>query len=159
MAKPLRDSLEQENRTASMIAPLPPALLGTPPAELNEDPFWIENKAPSTTERVGTAVGEALGTLSSRVRSGLRVVKGKSREAEDKIEDITDSAEVRARELSGDAEIRVDEFGRTAYRRMRQARVVARRAMYERPIESIVAIGGIGIVLGFVLRIWRSNGD
>ena len=162
MAEPLRDSLEQENRTAS-IAPLPPALPETRPEDLNEDPFWVGSKGTSTTERVGSAVGEALGTLSSRVRSGLRVVAGKSREAsrqaENRIEGLTDSAEDKARELSRDAEIRFDEFRRTAYQRLRQARSAARHAVNERPLESIVAIGAVGLVIGFVLRIWRSNGD
>jgi ElaB/YqjD/DUF883 family membrane-anchored ribosome-binding protein len=91
------------------------------------------------------------------------VVAGKSREAsrqaENRIEDLTDSAEVKARELSRDAEIRFDEFRRTAYQRLRQARSAARRAVNEHPLESIVAIGAVGIVIGFVLRIWRSNGD
>jgi ElaB/YqjD/DUF883 family membrane-anchored ribosome-binding protein len=138
---------------------LRPALPRTPPAGLIESPYWVEDSTPSATERVGSAVGEALGSLSSRVRSVMRLVAGRSKKTENTIEDLTDSAEERASELSRYAEIRFDEFRRTTYRRIRRARTAARHAINERPLESLLAIGGMGIVIGFVLRIWRSNVD
>lgn len=157
MAEPLWDFDESE-REPTMIDPLPPALPETPPGELHQKPFVVgEGETP--TERVGNAVGEAIGNLSSRVRSGLRAMSGKSREAGEAIGSITDTAQERARELSQEAAIRVDEFRQNTYRRIRQARAAGRRAVNEHPLESLVAIGGMALMVGCLLRIWRSNGD
>lgn len=155
MADPLRHSYDEELESAT-IAPLPPALPGTPPAELHEGPFVIDDGVPSRTERMGNAVGEAFGNITSRVRSGLRVVAGRSRQAG---ETLTENAQDRARELSREAGIRIDEFRRMAYRRVHQARVAARRSIDERPAQTILVIGGAAVVIGFILRVWRSNRD
>ncbi len=158
MAEPLRHSYEQDAESAT-IAPLPPALPGTPPAEIHEGPFVVEEREPSTTERVGSAVGEAFGNLRSRVRSGIQVVAGRSREAGDSLGDMTETAQERAREWSRDAGVRFDQFRRNAYRRIHQARVTTQRTVHEHPLESILAIGGLAVVIGFVLRVWRDNRD
>ncbi len=158
MAEPLRNFDEHESEPAT-IEPLPPALPETPAEELYDRPFVVEDEPRTATERVGSVVGEVMGSLQSRIRSGLSVVKGRSRDAGDAIGDAAESAQEKARELSEEARIRIDELRRNAYRRMRQARVAGRRAVDEYPLQSLVAIGGMALVLGFLLRIWRANGD
>ncbi len=157
MAEPLRN-YDQENESAT-VEPLPQALPEPTAADIREGPYVVDDEAPSATERVGNAVGEAIGNLKSKVRSGMQVVSDRSRDAGETIGDITDSAQERARELSQQARIRADEFRRTARRQLRNARVAANRAANEHPIETILAIGGVGLVVGFLLRIWRSSRD
>jgi ElaB/YqjD/DUF883 family membrane-anchored ribosome-binding protein len=162
MAEPLRHSYDEEVKPESAPMeqkPLPPALPGTPPAEFHEEPFLLEDERTSAAQQLGSAMGGALGNLSSRVRSGLRVVAGRSKDAGDALGEMTDTAQERAKELSQQAGIRMDEFRRTAYQRIRSARVALRRTIDERPLESILAIGGMALVIGFVLRVWRSNRD
>jgi ElaB/YqjD/DUF883 family membrane-anchored ribosome-binding protein len=162
MAEPLRRSLEEEHiETASLdvVAPLPPALPGTPPAEIHEGPFVVENEPPSTTERVSGAARGAIDSVKSSLRSGIDVVSSKSRDAGEALGDMAESAQEKAKELSEDARIRFDEFRRSAYHRMRQAKGAARKAADEHPLETILAIGGAALVIGFLLRVWRSNNE
>lgn len=163
MAEPLRN-YDRENESAT-VEPLPRALPEPTAADLREEPYVLGDETTSTdetvstTERVGNAVGDVIGSLKSRVRSGLRVVSDRSRDAGDAIGDMTDSAQERARELSQQARIRADELRRTARRRFREARAAAGRATNEHPIETILAVGAVGLVVGFLLRIWRSSRD
>lgn len=160
MAEPLRHEYDEEKiETASLdVAPLPPALPETPPAELHEGPFVVGENKP-IMDRMNESVSTAVDTIKSQVRSGMEVVAEKSSEAGDALGEAADAAKERAREFSRDAQIRMDEFRRTAYQRMRQARTAARRAADEHPLETILAIGGFAMVVGFLLRVWRSNSD
>ena len=157
MAEPLRDFDEQESESPK-IDPLPAALPETPPEELYDRPLVVGD-GETATERAGSAVGEAIGSFNSRIRSGLRVVSGKTREAGEAIGDVTDTAQEKTRQFSQQAAIRMDELRRYAYRRIRQARSAGRRAVDEHPLAALAAIGGTALVVGFLLRIWRSNGD
>lgn len=166
MAEPLRHKYEEDKiETASLdVSPSPPALPPTPPAELHEGPFVVggsveDVKNRGIADRVSETVSDAMETIQSQARSGVRTVAEKSREAGDALGDAAESAQERARELSREAQIRMDEFRRAAYRRMRQARTAARRAADEHPLETILAIGGFALVVGFLLRVWRSNSD
>ncbi len=157
MAEPLRQSYEEENRDSAPleVAPLPPALPGTPPGETHEGPFIVESEDRTTKDRFGDAVDE----VRSRVRSGMKVVAERSREAGDALATAADHAQEKAREISEEARIRAEEIRRAAFERVRQARAAAQRARNERPLQALLVIGGAALVVGLLLRIWRSNSD
>lgn len=157
MAEPLRN-YDQKNESAT-VEPLPHALPEPTEAELREGSYVVGSESPSTTERVGNAVGEAIGNLKSRVQSGIRVVSDRSRDAGATISEMTDTAQEKAREISQEARIRADQLRRAANLRLREARGAARKAANEHPIETILAIGGMAVVIGLLLRIWRSSRD
>lgn len=158
MAEPLRNLDGQVNELAR-IEPVPPALPEAPRGDLHQRPLVIESGVAGATERTGNAAEEAIGNSRLGGLCDLRVVAGRSREAGDAVGDMTDGQQGRARGLSEEAAIRMDEFRWTTRRRMQQARAASRKAVSEHPLESLLAIGGMALMVGFLLRIWRSNGD
>jgi hypothetical protein len=158
MAEPLRNFDEHKQKPAT-TKPLVPVLSETLPGEFLGSPSEVRGKSQNATEHFGSKVGEAIGNLNSRIQSGLRVLYGKSHHVGEAIGDITNTPQHEARPLSQNAPILMGEFRRNAYRRLQKAKAASQRAMNEHPIESLVAIGGVALVTGFLLRIWRSNGD
>lgn len=157
MVDPLRHSNEEEKRR-----PIP-GDRNTSPEDSSrrfiEETFVVEEVTPTRSERLGSAVGGAVASLHSRVRSGMRVVAGKSKSAKGSLEEMRTNARQRARDLSRDARSRMDEFRQDAQRRMRDAKAQTQRTVHEHPLETILAIAGVAIAAGFLLRVWRSNRD
>ncbi len=162
MPEPLKNAdLEKEKLATTPVgtAPMPPALPGTPPAYDEEQGRRMEMEAERRGRSLGEAVGGALGSLRAKVRSGLRVVGGKSHRYSEQFDEAADAAREKARELRDDAEVRLDNYRRMARQRFYEARREARRAAHDYPLQTLAVIGGTAFVIGFVLRIWRDNSD
>jgi hypothetical protein len=161
------------------VAPLPPALPGMATDE--DDRYAAESsnsRLNSAAGRVGGAVGSAVGSMR---RARLRVVGGRNSDAasqlrdtaqrtRERISDLTDEAGDTMSEWKDTAADRMDHFREVAGERLRRfsgtmnnrlyyARHRAQYLAREYPVHTILAFGGLAFVVGFTLRIWRSNGD
>jgi hypothetical protein len=162
------------------VAPLPPALPGMATDE-EENSYAADRSNPrlnSAAEKVGGAVGSAVESIR---RARLKVVGGRNSDAASQLRDTAQRTRERVSDLTGEAGDTISEWTDTAADRMDQFREVAgerlrnfsgtmsnrlyyarRRAQYlarEYPLHTILAFGGLAFIVGFTLRIWRSNGD
>jgi ElaB/YqjD/DUF883 family membrane-anchored ribosome-binding protein len=185
---------EDRFNTAAAV-PEPPALPGTPPPDrLLPEADRTNPRLNAAAERVGGAVGSAVGSM----RRGMRVVGGRDRatstrlsemaDPKGRMSDLADSASAtvsdlkdtasekldelkgRASDLSQRAGERLGELKSTAGDRMSDFADTARDRVYyarrranyltnEYPVQTILGFAGLAFVIGFALRIWRSNGD
>lgn len=181
------------NRVAE--APLPELLPGTPSPDhlLPEADFRSSRRLNAAAEKVGGAVGSAVGSM----RRGMRVVGGRDRsrtrlddlaDPKGRTSDLADSAAAtvsdlkntasdkldvllerasglserageRLGELKSTAGERVSDFADTARDRLHYARRRANHLTNEYPVQTILGFAGFAFVIGFALRIWRSNGN
>lgn len=154
MADPLRKPLEPDFTVEPFTEP-----------ELPESTADIRRVEPENrklidaAESVGSTLGSAVGTIRDRVQSGLEVVKKRSAEKGASVDDLTEKVRDRASEVTEQANRRLQEWSSAAQRRIRTLRVQVQEFSRERPAELILAIGGIAIVAGIILRLWRSNRD
>lgn len=168
MAEPLRNSpfTEEEERLGigpTGVAPLPPALPGTPPAS-DEDLIARkrvvrDNYTEDTARSIGETVGNAIGSLRERVRSGLRVVGGKSKRAGDGLDEMADEARDKAEEFADEARERMRVWRYKARQQTYRARRYAQQMARNHPLQALGMIAGSAFAIGFMLRIWRSNSD
>ena len=77
----------------------------------------------------------------------------------DRAGDITQRAGERISELKDTAGERMSDFADTARDRLHYARRRANYLCNEYPVQTILGFAGFAFVIGFALRIWRSNGD
>jgi ElaB/YqjD/DUF883 family membrane-anchored ribosome-binding protein len=77
----------------------------------------------------------------------------------DRATDLSQRASERIGELKNTAGERMSDFGETARNRLYFARRRARYLTNEYPVQTILGFAGLAFVIGFALRIWRSNGD
>ncbi len=102
----------------------------------------------STAETIGSAVGSAVGKVRQipdrlqEMKERFTVIRG--RKQEDTVSKAKDVAE---------------DLKRGAQQKMQEARTRADRLARENPLQTILAIAGLGLVLGIVLRIWRDHAD
>jgi hypothetical protein len=73
--------------------------------------------------------------------------------------DITQRAGERISELKNTAGDRMSDFATTSRNRLYYARRRAKYLSNEYPVQTILGFAGLSFVIGFALRIWRSNGD
>jgi ElaB/YqjD/DUF883 family membrane-anchored ribosome-binding protein len=154
MADPLRKPLEPDFTVEPFTEPELP--------ESTADRRRVEpenQKLVDAAESVGSTLGSAVGTIRHRVQSGLEVVKKRSAEKGASVGDLTEKVRDRASEVTEQANRRFQEWSSAAQRRIRTLRVQVHEFSQERPAELILAIGGIAIVAGIILRLWRSNRD
>lgn len=154
MADPLRKPLESDFTVEPFTEPELP--------ESTADIRRVEpenRKLVDAAESVGSTLGSAVGTIRDKVQSGLEVVKKRSAEKSTSMEDLTAKVRDRAGEVKEQANRRVQEWSNAAQRRVRTLRVQVHEFSRERPAELILAIGGIAMVAGIILRLWRSNRD
>lgn len=120
--------------------------------------------------RAAGAVGSAIGSAVSAVRhaperlqdAGRRfgVIRGRRRErAAGTAREWRDAASERIENIRHVAGERAGEWRRTAEHRLVDVRERASRAVNDYPIQTILAAGAAGLVLGAVLRAWRSHGE
>jgi ElaB/YqjD/DUF883 family membrane-anchored ribosome-binding protein len=95
-----------------------------------------------TAQSVGTAFGKAVAkargvpSRMAELRQRFTVIRGKARE------DTASAAQ---------------DIRQNARQKLTSVRTRAQYYAHEHPLEFIVAAGGVGVVLGFALRIWRSS--
>lgn len=167
MAEPLRKlplQDEEEERLAAVpggIEPLPPALPGTPPAFDEEEGRRMERERmlEDRASSLGEAMGSAISSLRQRVRSGMRVVAGRSRQAGSELDEMADTAREKAEDFADEAQRRFADWRLEARKQMYRGRLYARRMARENPAQAIGVIAGTAFVVGLMLRIWRSNSD
>lgn len=157
MADPRWHYKDDEQRKREEMDPLNFAFPEEEPIRFGEERFVVEEITPTKSERLGNAVGEAVGSLHSRLRSGIRLVTGKSKDAQGRFGEKREQARLKAQDLSRDAKARMAELRKEAERRMREAKARTQQTVRERPLESILVVAGAALVTGFILRVWRSN--
>jgi len=139
--------------------------------------------------RAAESIGSALGTTVGRMRNGLTLVKGNLVETgteirgqiSEKAAEIRDKVESQAQDLGATARAKAAEFGDVVQDTSEQIASIAERQWLElrenarqrlmmarnrtavlkqdHPLELIAAFAASAFVLGFALRVWRSNHD
>ena len=102
----------------------------------------------ATAERIGSAVGSAVGTM----RRGLHVVPRRVDEARERLGEA-------GGDLRDDIRAAAGELKENAQHRLFEARLRARRYANEKPLHVVGAAAFAGLALGAALRIWRRNRD
>jgi ElaB/YqjD/DUF883 family membrane-anchored ribosome-binding protein len=110
-------------------------------------------------ETFGSALGSAVGAIRGKVQSGLEVVKKRSDGKRTSVEDLTEKVRDRAERVRDEASQRIQEWSSIAQHRVRILRERAREFSRDRPAELVLAIGGVAMIVGIILRLWRSNRD
>jgi ElaB/YqjD/DUF883 family membrane-anchored ribosome-binding protein len=154
MADPLRKRLEPDFTVEPFAEPALPE--STADAE---EPRERDRKLVNAAETVGSALGSAVGTIRGKVQSGLEVVKMHSAQQVGSMDELTEKVRNRTDEVKEQANRRVQEWSSTAQRRIQDLRMRVRAFSRERPEELILVIGGVAMIAGIILRVWRSNRD
>jgi ElaB/YqjD/DUF883 family membrane-anchored ribosome-binding protein len=171
MAEPLRKPVEPLVSDDPLeIAPLP----GTPPAYDESEVRRMKRESQpalvNAAETVGSTVGSAVGTIRDKVHSGLGVVKKRSADNGMNVDELNETVRTRANEAAENIRARTNEVTEATSRRIREwsgatqrriemLRTRGKEFSRERPAELILVIGGIAMVAGIILRLWRSNRD
>lgn len=156
MADPLRKHLEPD----FTVEPFTESALPESTADVKElQPRERGRKLVKAAETVGSTLGSAVGTIRGKVQSGLEVVRKRSAEKSASMDELTEKVRNRTGEVREQANRRIQEWSSTAQRRIRVLRVRAREFSRERPEELILAIGGVAMITGMILRLWRSHRD
>jgi ElaB/YqjD/DUF883 family membrane-anchored ribosome-binding protein len=79
------------------------------------------------------------------------------RDAAARVQEIAHAAQDKAAELSNQAREKTAELGRQARNNYYQARLKAKRTVREYPVETALAAGAVGILIGVALRIGRAR--
>ena len=126
-------------------------------------------------EQIGAMLGRAVSGVRGfpdRLRKGIHVVKGQAREQAGSATDAaSDLAQSMTERISGlrqeaaqtaaqwreEAGERAGQLYLLAGERIADARSRARRATRENPIQMIIGFAAASFVIGFGLRLWRSN--
>lgn len=132
------------------VAPPDPRYHGTlaPLASSEPQSSTALNEA---AESIGSAVGKAVDTvqhLPERLQDMKRrftVIRGR---AQRDVGAKTDELKFKAGEFKDEAALRVSE-----------ARSRAERIARQYPLQTILAMAGVGLLLGMALRIWRDHAD
>lgn len=98
----------------------------------------------TTAERIGNAVGIAVGTM----RRGLHVIPRRVGEAKERMSET-------GGDLREDARAAALDLKETAQQRIFEARLRTHRYMNENPFHVVAAAAGAGFAIGVALRIWR----
>lgn len=158
MADPLRKPLEPDHELPAVGTT---ALPGTSPLadELEARRMKREQERPlvNAAESVGSKLGSAAGAIRNTVQSGIELVKKGSSETNSSLEDLSDTVRERADELTGQTRLRTQQWTTEAERRIRAVRRQVHKFSEQRPTEFVLAIGGIAVIAGLILRLWRSN--
>ncbi len=95
-------------------------------------------------ESIGSAVGKAVDTVQrlperlQDMKERFTVIRGRARE---------------------DAAAKTEELKEEAAQKVSEVRSRAERLARQYPLQTILAMVGIGLLLGIVLRIWRDHAD
>src|SRR5512146_2173310 len=162
---PSGESMEEEGRMSSEpVRPMPP-VPGTQvpepassmmPPRLDPDrelpPADVQRNARlhETAETIGAAVGSA-------VESVRELPRRLQRELPRRMQDMKQRFTVIRGRTSQDASAAAAEWKQTAQHKVSQARHRAEYLAHEYPIHVIVGAAVTAFVIGFALRVWRSN--
>jgi len=80
-----------------------------------------------------------------------------SRDAAARVQEITHSAQDKAAELGTQAREKTAELGRQARTNYFRARLKAKQTVREYPVETALAVGAVGLLVGVALRIGRAR--
>ena len=101
--------------------------------------------------------------LSNSARAAVADLKDSAGEKldalKDRTGDIAQRAGGRITDLKDTATERMSDLADTARDRLHYARRRANYISNEYPVQTILGFAGFAFVIGFALRIWRSNGD
>ena len=79
------------------------------------------------------------------------------RMAVDRVQEITQAAQDKAAELGSQARERTMELGRQARANYFRARLKANQTVREYPVQTALAVGAVGLLVGVALRIGRAK--
>jgi ElaB/YqjD/DUF883 family membrane-anchored ribosome-binding protein len=79
------------------------------------------------------------------------------RDANARVHEIAHAAQDKAAELGNQAREKTAELGRQARNNYYQARLKAKRTVREHPVETALAAGAVGVLVGVALRIGRAR--
>jgi hypothetical protein len=167
------DPQSTSSQPASAVSRLP----GTPPKvdEALGRQMEREQQIYQVAEQIGAMLGKAVSGVRGfpdRVRKGLHVVKDQAREqagsATDAASDLAQSMTERIsglrqeaaqtatqwREKAGE---RAGKLNQLAGEKIADARSRAMQATRENPIQMIIGFAAASFIIGFGLRLWRSN--
>lgn len=122
-------------------------MVGTVPLD-HELPPARSERLSATAERIGSAVGSAVGTM----RRGLHVMPRRMDAAKER---LTETKE----DLRQDISAAASDFRDTARQRIFEARVKTRHYVNEKPFHVVGGAALTGFALGVALRIWRWKRD
>jgi ElaB/YqjD/DUF883 family membrane-anchored ribosome-binding protein len=116
----------------------------------------------ATAEKIGSAVGSAVGTLRS-ASSRVKIMPQRGRDSvgdmRERLGDMTEQLKERSQELTQNAREAAEEWKQTARDRIMQARRRARAFTHENPLQALAVAAAIGFAIGVGLRIWRWSLD
>ena len=79
------------------------------------------------------------------------------RDATARVQEITHAAQDKVAELGNQAREKTAELGRRAKNNYQQARLKAKQTVQEYPVETALAAGAVGLLVGVALRIGRAR--
>jgi ElaB/YqjD/DUF883 family membrane-anchored ribosome-binding protein len=124
------------------------ALYDQPLEDIGRPESQTARKLNATAERVGNAIGNAVGA----VRRRLEVVPRRIDEAKERLSEA-------GGDMREDVRAAAAEWKQTAQRRLTDARIQARSYAYEKPFHVVGAAAALGLAVGVGLRIWRSRNE
>ena len=98
----------------------------------------------ATAERVGNAIGNAVGSMRRR----LQLVPRRIDEAKERLTEA-------GGDMREDMRAAAAEWKETAQRRVSEARIQVRRYANEKPFHIVAGAAVLGMAIGVGLRIWR----
>jgi ElaB/YqjD/DUF883 family membrane-anchored ribosome-binding protein len=122
----------------------------------------------SAPDKIKAVAEETRGVAASRMNDLAGTARARAEDAAARVAEITDDARVKAQEWTEAAASRAEEMRRAAAERaaelrsrararFSQARLQANQVVHDHPLQVVLAAGAVGLVLGAVLRVWRSN--
>lgn len=147
MQEPLRKTGDlPEFDTYPAPAPEEP-IVGTTPLDHELPPVRSERLS-ATAERIGSAVGSAVGTM----RRGLHVMPRRVDEAKERLSETGE-------DLREDIRAAATDLKDTTRQRIFEARLRTRRYVNENPLQVVGGAALAGFAVGVALRIWRWKRD
>ncbi len=156
MADPLRKPSEMDFGVEPFAEPALPENTTTIPGI---EPRERDRRFVHAAESVGSTLGSAVGSIRGKMHSGLEVVRKRSTEKGATIDDLTGKVRDRADQVRDAASRRLRQWSDGAQHRIRILRARTQELSRERPAEMILAIGGVAMIAGIILRLWRSSRD
>ncbi len=144
------------------VGPLPdiPDINETPPRLSLAGPTLPERELPARGEpRPAGKITEAAELAGEKVGEVVGFAKHEARELPQRLEGMKQRFKLIQGRAAANARAAASEMRQTAGFRIRQARDRFNYLARECPLETVLAIGGTAFVLGFALRVWRSNRD
>jgi len=149
MADPLRADDISSEPVLTPTSSEPPVLPGTPPAFGVLPP--ARYRLSYTAESLGNSVGGAVRRMR-RLPGRLRIVAGRSTG-----QPIIESSTGTVDNLKEAAQEQFDDWRDSSRRVIYQLRRRAREIRNDYPLQTVLAFGAAGFLIGATLRVWRSR--